>query len=113
MKTLAHLHTSIKIANEEVCIDPMTLFSRLIALMMRENDVAPYFEYELSPYPASLFKNGVMRDTTKSKLRNRKISKMTIYLLVTMPTLLMVMPSYTGSNGSHIIHIIRFLALVL
>ena len=49
-------------SDEEVTIDPMTLFSRLIALVTRENDVASYFSYELSPY-------GIMRDATKSKLR--------------------------------------------
>ena len=54
VKTLAYLQTSIKIADEEICIDPTTLFSRLIALVMRENDVMSYFAYELSPYPTSL-----------------------------------------------------------
>ena len=54
VKTLAYLQTSIKIADEEIFIDPMTLFSRLIALVMRENYVMSYFTYELSPYPTSL-----------------------------------------------------------
>ena len=54
VKTLASLQSSVKIAEEEVAIDPMTLFTRLIALVMRESDVTSYFKYELSPYPASL-----------------------------------------------------------
>lgn len=70
VKTLASLQSSVQIVEEEVAIDPTTLFTRLIALVMRENDVASYFEYELSSYPTSLFKNAVMRDATKSKLRD-------------------------------------------
>ena len=40
VKTLASLQSSVKIAEEEVAIDPMTLFTRLIALVMRGSDIA-------------------------------------------------------------------------
>lgn len=36
---------------------------------MRENDVSTYFQYEISTYLTSMFKNAVMRDANKSKLR--------------------------------------------
>ncbi len=46
----------------------MKLFSRLIAIVQREEDMTPYFRYELTPIPTSLFKDGVMRKTQKSQL---------------------------------------------
>ena len=53
VKTLSTLQSAVKIADEEVSIDLKTLFARLVALVMRENDSATYLSYELSPYPAS------------------------------------------------------------
>ena len=50
----------------------MTLFCRLLVsiLVMREDEIASYLFCELSPYPISLFKNGILRDPKKkSKLR--------------------------------------------
>ena len=60
---------AVTIGDEEVPINPMTLFSRVVVLVVRENDIASYFFYELLPNPTSLFKNGIMRDPKKSKLR--------------------------------------------
>ena len=34
-----------------------------------ENEIVDYFNYELSPYPMSLFKEGIMRSAQKSKLK--------------------------------------------
>ena len=69
VKNLAALQSSVKIADDQVTIDPMTLFNRLVALVMRDSDVSSCFKYELSPFPTSLFDKGVMRDANKSKLR--------------------------------------------
>ena len=46
---------------EDVAIDPLTLFLRLVVVVERkpESEIADYFHYELSPYPMSLFKDGV------------------------------------------------------
>ena len=46
----------------------MVLFSRLILLMQRNNDITNYFAYELAPVPTSLFKDNMMRKPTKSAL---------------------------------------------
>ena len=46
----------------------MKLFSRLIAIVQREEDMIPYFSYELTAIPTSLFKDGAMRKTQKSQL---------------------------------------------
>ena len=66
------LYSSISIKNEKVSIDPLTLFLRLIVVVDRkpENETEDYFSYELSPYPMSLFKDGAMRPSAKSKLKN-------------------------------------------
>ena len=48
----------------------MVLFTRLSALAGREDNVEKYFEYELTPYPMSLFKDGFMRKPDKASLRN-------------------------------------------
>ena len=43
VKTMASLQNAVEIVDEEVLIDPMTQFSRLVVLVMRENDIASYF----------------------------------------------------------------------
>ena len=70
VKTMSSLLSAVKIDNEDVTIDPMMLFSRLIVKVMREKNIASYFSYELSPYATSLFKDGIMHDPKKSKLRD-------------------------------------------
>ena len=42
VKSLAHVQESLKIDGDEVPIDPMTLFNRLVVLVMRETDMVPY-----------------------------------------------------------------------
>ena len=57
------LYSSVTVDNEVISIDPLTLFLRLIVTVERkpEIDIGSYFEYELTPYPTSLFTGGVMR----------------------------------------------------
>ena len=52
-------------------IDPLTLFLQLLVAVERksENEIADYFNYELTPYPMSIFKNGKMCSTKKSALK--------------------------------------------
>ena len=45
--TLSSLKPSVKIGNEKVVIDPMILFSRLVVLLQRHDDVTRFFAYEL------------------------------------------------------------------
>ena len=56
-------------------IDPMVLFARLMLVLQREANPAPYFSYELSPIPTALFKDGLMRKANKALLRKALISK--------------------------------------
>jgi len=48
---------SVKIAGEEIDIDPMFLFQHLITGGERTNDFPLLFKYELSSYPTSLYKS--------------------------------------------------------
>ena len=70
--TLQSLHSSVNIGTEHVTIDPLTLFLRSVVVVERkpENEITDYFRYELSPYPTSLFKDGMMRTAQKSKLKS-------------------------------------------
>ena len=70
--TLQRLYSEIKIGSDNVTIDPLTLFLRLVVVVERkpEDEIADYFKYELSPYPMSLFKDGIMRSAQKAKLKS-------------------------------------------
>ncbi len=68
VKSLNHLQPGIQVNKESVKINPTNLFSRLIAIIQREEDLSPYFCYKLTAFPTSLFKDGIMRKTQKSQL---------------------------------------------
>ena len=70
VKTLVHLHNGIKVDGNTVHLKPSVLFSRLILLVQKEANRTKYFEYPLTPEPASLFADGQMRKPDKAKLRN-------------------------------------------
>ena len=67
--TLQRLYSNVKINQEDVIIDSLTLFLKLVVVVESkpESEIADYFHYELSHYPMSLFKDGVMRTAQKSK----------------------------------------------
>ena len=72
--TLANLQKCVKIDKKSVHVDPNTLFTRLVLLLERYEDVISYFKYELTAFPTSLFKNSQMRKTNKAALDNHLIS---------------------------------------
>ena len=61
VKCLDSKVNSVKIDKKQVTIQPTLLFNRLSALAGREENVSKYFEFELTPYPMSLFKDGLLR----------------------------------------------------
>ena len=84
-RTLQDLQPSVKLKNQTyVVISPLTLFSRLIAIARDAERLEQVFQYEVTPEPTSLFKDGMMRKPTKSTLRN---------------SLLYSVPSKTGVNA--------------
>lgn len=70
VRTLGYLTTGVKIGKHRVVIDPTLLFTRLIAIAQREDNIEKYFEFELTVVPTSLFKETALRKPTKSQLAN-------------------------------------------
>ena len=64
--TLNSIKPTLSSGDDKVVINPLILFSRLIVLMQRYDDVSSFFEYELSVIPTSLFKDNMMRKRSKS-----------------------------------------------
>ena len=70
VKTLDSLLPGFKVDKEKLVINPTILFTRLIAIVQREDDMRGYFEYEFTTIPTSLFKDNAMRKTAKAQLAN-------------------------------------------
>ena len=68
IKNLAQLSSGVKVRNETIQISETVLFQRLIVLMERSDDLSALSEYELTPTPTSLFRDGFLRKTNKSAL---------------------------------------------
>ena len=68
VRTLGTLRNVVKVNKQNVNIDPTKLFSRLIVLLERYSDLTPYFQYELTPIPTSLFIDNMMRKPNKASL---------------------------------------------
>ena len=66
---------SIKLGKQQLVIDPMVLFSRLLVLLQRHGDIETCFGYELTPIPTALFKENMMRKTTKSALAKSLVKR--------------------------------------
>ena len=68
---LQSLYSAVKVPGDIIDINPLTLFLRLITVVERqpETRICSFFEYELPPYPMSLFKDHILRSSTKSKLK--------------------------------------------
>ena len=64
---LQTLYSTVKINDDKVDINPLTLFLRLVTVVDRkpQQEIANFFSYELSSFPMSLFKNGFMRPPSK------------------------------------------------
>lgn len=75
IRTLEHLRPGVKIGEKTIHIDPLILFTRLAAIVHRESDPIEQFNYELTPEPSSLFKDGLMRKPNKATLRNTLLVK--------------------------------------
>ena len=82
--TLVALQKSVKCKNEIVHFDPLRLFSRLISIAERTKKFKEYFKYELTQEPTSLFKDGFMRESHKSDLKNILIEN--VHNFETYPT---------------------------
>jgi len=68
VKTLQLLHKGVTVDGKSMFIHNTHLFSRLVVLVERTADMAPYFCYEMTPLPAALFKHSQMRKPNKAAL---------------------------------------------
>ena len=75
IKSPGILKNVVKIKSQTVNIDPTRLFSCLLVLLERCPDLKPYFQFELTPIPTSLFINNMMRKPNKASLLNSLLGK--------------------------------------
>ena len=68
VKTISQMINTCSVDKEKVSIDPNMLFHRLVLVGERQNNLRECFSYELTPYPMSLFKDGLMRKPVKPNL---------------------------------------------
>ena len=68
IKHLVDLKPGIQVDQQKLNINPNILFSRLIAIVQREEDMSPYFDHELTAFPTSLFKDNFMCKSVKAQL---------------------------------------------
>ena len=73
------LTPGVKVNNRFVHDNPTVLFTQLVALGQRDENIVEKFSHELTREPTSLFRHGMIRNPSKSKLRN--------YLLCKLPSL--------------------------
>jgi hypothetical protein len=99
IKPLAHLMTACSIDNDTVFVDPVHLFHRLVIVGERETNLRECFVFEMTPYPMSLFKNGVMRKPDKPSL----YSDFTNGLQTVKPT-----GSQYVIDGGYLLHKVRW-----
>ena len=71
---MSSLKKGVTIDQQTVYVDPLLLFTRLVMLLGRSEDMSSYFQYELTPVSTSLFKEHLMRKPNKSALANYLIA---------------------------------------
>ena len=70
IKALDVPQNTVKINQEKVYVNSITLFTRLAAVAKRDDDDEErFFKYELTTEPMSLFKQSIMRKPDKPALR--------------------------------------------
>lgn len=97
VKKLIHLQKAVVMNNvKKLFISSTHLLTRLIVLVERTAEMAPFFEYELTPVPSSLFKYSFMRKPDKAALGKLLFKNARHPDLVLRHVMLwMVDPSYT------------------
>jgi hypothetical protein len=65
---------------KKIEIDSNVLFTQLIVLMKRTSNLEPYFSYELTPFPTSMFKQNAMRKSAKAQLTHELLKYIECHL---------------------------------
>ena len=106
MKTSEYLRPGVKSDTTNVHIDPLILFTCLTAILQCQTDSAENFDYELTPEPASLFKEGIMQKPQKAVLRDLLLHKAEhCHNIITNWCLLMAALYYIKLSGPQIQHL--------
>ncbi|KMQ87541.1 hypothetical protein RF55_13145 [Lasius niger] len=64
--SLLTVNSNVKVRDTTVPIDPLLLFQRISVMKRSNKELRDYLQYELAPYPVSLFDELGMRKTKKS-----------------------------------------------
>lgn len=75
VKPLSDLKNVVRVNNQTISIDPALLFTQLIVIAERCDDIKTYFDYELTPVPTSLFVDNLMRKPNKASLIETLLGK--------------------------------------
>ena len=75
VKTLQELQPGVKFGKKTVHLDPSTLCLRCVELAKRlDLEGKDFFQYDMCPVPAALFKDSFMNKTDKSTLANQLLA---------------------------------------
>ena len=77
VKTLSSLRETPKVNEKNIHLNSLKLFNRLIILAQRNMSVDPSLEYELTPFPLSLFSN-----KNKKMIKTNKAEFLTLVLRI-------------------------------
>ena len=73
-KTLGQIE-NVAVSDKKLKVDSNLLFSRMLIIAQRRDDVESMFSHELTAMPANMFKDGMLRKSAKSLLAKELISK--------------------------------------
>lgn len=72
--SLKTVQSSVKVNGDIVAIDPLLLFQRISLTIDSKKDMETYLQYELAPFPLSLFTENGLRKNVKSQLYDLFVS---------------------------------------
>lgn len=65
---LKAVQSSVKVNSEDIPIDPLLLYQRISLNINSKEDMKAFLQYELAPFPLSLFTENGTRKNVKSQL---------------------------------------------
>ncbi|KYN23238.1 hypothetical protein ALC57_04348 [Trachymyrmex cornetzi] len=66
VQPLSIMTSKLKANNKDIAVDPTLVFQRISLMKKDEEELKGFFQYELAPYPLSIFNENGMRKNTKS-----------------------------------------------
>lgn len=94
---LSSVNSYIKVNDVETPIEPLTLFQRISFTKRTQEELKSFFQYELAPYPLSMFDKSGMRKGKKSSLYDMFTPIQNSSSLLTENTIYVI-------DGGHLLH---------